>query len=523
MKQLPVHQLNRRMGVLTGIFSLPGPFGIGGFGPETLCFFDQLAACGIRTVSLLPMNPTSFGNSPYQSPSAFAGNHYFISLQELYEEGLLSRNDLEEARCPNTGTVDYGRLFETRPAQLKKAFRAFCKKGGLSGKNYQRFCALHSGWLDDYAAFMSIKETEGGRPFWMWPEALRRRQEPFYSRWLKEHEESTAFWKFTQFIFFLQWVRVKRYAGKCGIEIIGDAPFYVAADSADVWSRPELFQVNPASGQVELWAGVPADVFSNRDRNWGNPVYRWENHKADGYAWFRQRIRVCAELYDGLRIDHVIAMMRYFGIKNGETNGIWYDGPEMEDHGFSEAVQQEVKAGGLFIIAEDLGKVPDGLRERLRELSWAESRVLQFAYTGKYAAKSNHLPFYHRPDMVIYTGTHDNPTLREFLAEKSDKELRYMRWWLRTDTREKLHWALIEEACKSPANRAIFPLQDFLGLGEEARMAYSDDYERSWKWRLPSLETLDKDVCRRLKRLAVLTGRYGVADEQEFTRYLAEE
>lgn len=510
----------RRMGILAAVFSLPGPFGIGDFGPEMLRFLDKISACGIRTLSLLPLNPTSLGNSPYQSPSACAGNIYFISPELLWRDGLLSWNDLEEARCPNTGTIDYGRLFETRLALLKKAFWAFCEKGGVSGEDYWRFCEKHGGWLDDYTAFMAIKEAENHRPFWIWPEELRQRQEPAYSRWVKEHEQSCTFWKFTQFLFFSQWAKVKRYAAEKGIEIIGDAPFYVAADSADVWSRRELFMVNQATGRVEMWAGVPSDDFSSSDRNWGNPVYRWKNHKTDDYAWFRQRIRVCAEMYDGLRIDHVIAMMRYFGIKNGAPSGVWYDGPEMDDHGFSEAIRQEAEAGGLFIIAEDLGKIPDGLRERMCELGWPGMRVLQFAFTGKYHTKSSHLPFYYPSDMVVYTGTHDNPTLREFLAQKSSKELRYMRWWLRKSAQEDLHWPLIEEACKSPANWAIFPMQDLLGLGGEARMVYSDDYERSWLWRLFSLDALDSTLCRRLKHLAILTGRYGVADEQEFSQYL---
>lgn len=520
MKILKNNQPKRRMGILAAVFSLPGSFGIGGFGSEMLRFLDKISECGIRTLSLLPLNPTSFGNSPYQSPSACAGNIYFISPEILYEDGLLSQKDLEEAQCPNTGIIDYGRLFETRPTLLKKAFQTFCKRGGLFSEGYQRFCKIHSDWLDEYAAFMTIKEAENYQPFWMWSEELRQRQEPFYSRWMKEHEESHTFYKFTQFLFFSQWARIKRYASEKSIEVIGDMPFYVAADSADVWSRPELFMVNPSSGQVELWSGVPSDDFSSSDRNWGNPVYRWENHKADNYAWFRQRIRVCAEMYDGLRIDHVIAMMRYFGIKNGTLSGSWYDGPEMEDHRFSEAVCQEAKAGGLYIIAEDLGMIPDGLRERMCELHWSGMRVLQFAFTEKYNAKSNHLPFYHHLDMVVYTGTHDNPTLREFLMQKSSKELQYMRWWLRKGTHEDLHWPLIEEACKSPANWAIFPMQDLLGLGDESRMVYSDDCERSWKWRLPSLDAFDSSLCRRLKCLAVLTGRYGVADEQEFSRCL---
>jgi len=518
MKKIQESQPDRRGGVLLSITSLPSPYGIGDFGPELLRFIDKLQESGIRLLSLLPMNPIGFGNSPYQSHSANAWNIYLISPQVLYEEGLLTRKDLDAAKEPKSSTVDYGRLFKTRPPMLSKAFRAFVKKGGLNRKDYRTFCAACSGWLDGFAAYMAIKAAMDYQPWWMWPAELARRQEPAYSQWLSQESENLELWRFTQFAFFSQWKRVKEYANAKGIEIIGDMPFYVAADSADVWLHPELFAVNPESGKTELWAGVPADNFSNSDRSWGNPTYNWKNHKADDYQWFRLRIRTCRRMYDALRIDHVIGMKRYFGIKEGQTVGIWYDGPEMEDHSFSDAICQE--AGGMSIIAEDLGKVPDGLRERMHEIGWAGMRVLEFAFTGKYMAKSNHLPFCHRQDMVVYTGTHDTPTLKEFLDKKTDQELRYMSWWTHTYTREGLHGALLEEAYKSPANRVIIPLQDLLGLGSEARMVFTDDYERSWKWRLPSLDAFDSSVCRRFKRLAVLTGRCAVKDEAEFEQYL---
>lgn len=519
-KELPEGQPERRAGVLLSISSLPGPGGIGGLGEPLRQFLDWMHRSGLRTLSLLPLGPTSFGNSPYQSPSAFAGNPYYISLQELYEEGLLSRDSLEAAEVQESGTVDYGLLYETRPQILKKAFCAFAGKGGLSREDYRAFCSASRDWLDDFAAYMAIKEAMGGQPWQMWPPELAHRREPAFSQWREENEEALEFWKFTQFVFFSQWERARAYANEKGIEVIGDMPFYVAADSADVWSRPELFAVDPETGKTEMWAGVPADDFSGCDRNWGNPVYNWKNHRADGYQWFRRRVRLCGRMYDVLRIDHVIAMMRYFGIRDGETAGDWYDGPEAEDCSFSHAVCQEAEAAGLSIIAEDLGKVPEGLRERLEENGWPGMRVLQFAFTGKYEAKSNHLPFYHRQDMVVYTGTHDNPTLKTFLEEKSSRNLRYMHWWTHTRTREELHGALLKEAYKSPANRAIIPLQDFLGLGGEAQMVYSEDYERSWKWRLSSLDALDWQLSRRLKRLAVLTGRCAAKDEAEFAMYL---
>lgn len=510
----------RRLGVLVSMSSMPGEFGIGDFGRESRCLLDRLSECGIRTLSLLPTNSTGFGNSPYQSPSAFAGNINYISPQSLFEDGLLRREDLEKVRCSRRDMVDYGQIFDTREPMLKKAYGAFVKGGGLQNEEYRKFCRISGGWLDDFAAYMAIKGTMNYRSWNQWPPELAGRKEPAYSCWLEEHREELEFWKFTQFIFFRQWGQWKEYANERGIEIIGDMPFYVAADSADVWSRPELFAVNPESGRIELWAGVPADDFSGSDRNWGNPVYNWNNHRKDDYAWFRKRIRMCGAMYDALRIDHVIAMMRYFGIKDGENKGKWYDGPETADNGFSRAICEEAEKSGLSIIAEDLGRVPDGLRERMEESGWPGMRILQFAFVGKYGAKSNHLPFCHQKEMVVYTGTHDNATLKEFLSQKTDKELEYMKWWTGKNTKEELQWALIEECCKSPANLAIIPIQDLLELGEEARMVYSDDYDRSWKWRLSGIEQLHEDVCRRIKKTAVLTGRCGVENDADFFQYL---
>lgn len=509
----------RAAGILLPVSSLPGPYGIGELGKWAEYFVNWLREGGVQSWSILPLNPTSFGNSPYQSPSAFAGSINYISLETLYADGLLKREDLEGIEG-TAEDVDYGKLFAERPIVLKKAFRRFAAKGGLIDNAYLQFCKSNVFWLDDYAAFMAIKERMGYRPWWQWPQELAYRRNPEYMSYLEQITGDVEFWKFTQFIFFNQWSKLKKYANDRGVMIIGDMPFYVAPDSADVWGRKELFAVNPETGRIEMWAGVPADMFSDHDRNWGNPVYRWENHKGEDYKWFRERISICGSMYDTLRIDHVIAIKRYFGIRDGETTGTWYDGPESEDRSFSDAICQEAERKQLSIIAEDLGKVPPGLRERIKENSWGSMRVLQFGYTGKYGAKSHHLPFFHEKDMVVYTGTHDHPTLKEFLDQKTEEELRYMMWWTRKNTREELRWALIEEAYKSPARQVIIPLQDILGLGEEARMVFPMDYERSWKWRIPNSTMLSSEIAGKMKRLAVLTGRSETETEQEFFNYL---
>lgn len=512
-------QEKRGAGIVISVSSVPSECGIGNLGSGWKEVIDWMNNAGLHKVSILPANPTSFGNSPYQSTSAFAGNLNYISPELLAEEGLLKWEEVRERGWP-ADQVDYGGLFEYRPKLMEKAYVRFAGKGGLTDEEYLNFCSNSQYWLDDYGEYMAIKETRGHRPWQQWPEFLANRREPEYSAYVAQLRERVEFWKFIQFVFFDQWSKARRYAEEKGIEIIGDMPFYVSPDSADVWSRRELFQVNSATGRVEIFAGVPADQFTQADRNWGNPVYRWEYHEKTDFEWIRNRIRVCGEMYHGLRIDHAIAMMRYFGIREGEEKGRWYDGPEAKSRRLSDAICQEAEKAEMFIIAEDLGQVPEGFRDRLAENGWDGMRVLEFAFKGKYGAKSNHLPFYHRQDMVVYTGTHDNPTLKEFLAQSTDEELGYIKWWTGKDTREELRWALIEEAYKSPANLILIPIQDILGLGQEGRMVFSDDYERSWKWRISDKSMLTKELAARLKRLAVLTGRWETKEEEEFAWYL---
>jgi len=507
----------RKAGILCPVSSLPGDHGIGDFGQSAKQFADWLYQAGYRCWEVLPLGPTSFGNSPYQPPSSCSGNYNYISAEELIKQKYLTREELEQSGLPcDNSCIDYGMLFEKWNSLLRNAvYPRFAAKGVKQTKEYKSFCRKNSDWLEDYALFMAIKAEFHYKPWWEWPKKLANYEKAALAQFAALHKAEVGFWKMTQFIFFQQWFSLKSYVNQKGIEIMGDMPFYVAADSADVWSRKELFAINMQTNQVELWAGVPSDIFSDHDRNWGNPVYRWEAHKADHYSWFRQRIRVCASMYDSLRFDHGIGVMRYYGIKEGETKGSWYDGPDMGTDRLLEAIHEEAGQMGLEIIAEDLGCVPPGLREYLQALAIPGMRVMQFAYVGKYGAKSNHLPFYHTEDMVIYTGTHDNPTLKEFLEEKTEQELRYMKWWTGKNTKEELHWALIEETYKSHANQAIIPIQDILGLGKEARIVFHNDYNKSWLWKMQNLDMLNKQLAEKMRRLAVLTGRID-SDEKEF-------
>lgn len=510
---------NRKAGILFHISSMPGRYQIGDMGNEARQAIEWMKSAGITQWSILPTNPTSYGNSPYQAVCVFAGNYYFISPDLLAEDGLLKESDFEKEDFRSTESIDYGALFAGRPRLLKTAFRRFCKQGGTVGKDYQSFCENHAWWLDDFAAFMVCKERNAYQPWWNWSRELAFRIEPGYSQYMKKCQKEIDFWKFTQYEFFRQWSMLHKYANERDIKIIGDMPFYVAPDSADVWSHRELFELDSESGKTAVWSGVPADKYTNYDRNWGNPVYRWEIHRNTGYEWFRSRIRICAKMYDGLRIDHVIAVMRYFGIREGESKGRWYDGPDMGNPQLSEAISEEAQAAGLFIIAEDLGEVPSGLRRMLHQRGWPGMRILQYAFTGKYGAKSSHLPFLFTPDTVVYTGTHDNVTLKEFFEKKSEKELAYLTWWTKKSNKEELIWAMIEEAYKSSANQVMIPLQDILELGEEGRMVYTDECERSWLWRLKNISQLSQEAAGRLKALAVLTGRFPF-EEKEFEQYL---
>lgn len=506
----------RKAALLMHISSLPGKYGIGDMGTEARKVLDWMEQAGMRCWSVLPINPTSYGNSPYQAVSAFAGNYYFISPDELKKNRLLRDEDFFESDFRKEESIDYGKLFLTRYPLLKKAYFRFLEHGGKDKNKYKKFCRENAVWLKDYAAFMVCKEKNKFLPWWKWSENLAFRKEPEFSTFLKNHEEEMDIWFFIQFEFFEQWNALKKDANSRGIDIIGDMPFYVAPDSADVWAHPALFAFDPKNSRQTKWAGVPADDYTGCDRNWGNPVYCWDFHKRNDFEWFRQRIRMAAELYDGLRIDHAIGIMQYYAIQDGELAGRWFDGPGVP---LADAISREAASSELYIIAEDLGKVPVGLREMLHDQHWYGMRLLQYAFTGKYGAKSSHLPCYHKTDMVVYTGTHDNCSLKEFLESLSAEESNYLKWWLKKDSKEELINAFIEEAYKSPANLVILPLQDILGLGEESRMSYPNDFEHSWLWRLSDFRLLEEKTAGRMKALAVLTGRFPF-EEKEFDMYL---
>ena len=500
---------DRHAGILLSISALPGRGGIGDFGAASRQVLDQLAQAGFTQWLILPLQPTGFGNSPYQAASAFAGSHYYISPQQLVDEGLLTQEEWDSA-CPSgrPDQVDYGFLHKTRRTLLKIAHRRWTEAGRQQDPGFAAFCQepeiCH--WLEDYACYMAIKDSQSDLPWFQWPLPLRTREPGAMHLWRQAHREEIEFWKFVQYLFFTQWDQLRAWAKRGGIQLVGDLPFYVALDSADVWAHPELFFIHAEDGSPIFTGGVPGDSFSSKDRDWGNPAYRWEAHKATGYQWWHRRMEMCCRMYDGVRMDHVIGFRKWYGIAKDGSTSQWYDGPDADDAPLTDQLAKIADRRGCFVIGEDLGKLPEGLQEHLANLGWASMRVMQFAFCGKYGAKNNHLPFYHRKDMVVFTGTHDNPTLKEFLSGKTPEELSYMRLWLNSPVSD-LHWALIRGVYQSSADRIFLPVQDLLELGADAMLVDQENYQNSWKWRLTETSVFSSGLAGYLRSLAIVTGR----------------
>lgn len=499
--------LERGAGVLLPVFSLPSPYGIGTIGREARSFVDFLVRAGQRYWQVLPLGPTSFGDSPYQSFSTFAGNPYFIDLEQLIEEGLLLREEAEELPwAGRADRVDYQALFQHRFQALRKAYnRSHLKNNG----EYRRFCRENKDWLDDYALYMALKERHGFREWLLWEEPLRLRDDAA----LKEQREACAgqigFWKFCQFLFFQQWRELKRYANQRGISIIGDIPIYVALDSADVWAHPELFQLNEER-RPHAVAGVPPDAFSSTGQRWGNPLYDWERMETDGFSWWKDRIAAAASLYDLLRIDHFIGICRYYAIPaKNETaeGGQWIPGPGKK---LTDAIRQA--AGDCRIIAEDLGVVVPAVRRLLTQAGFPGMKVLSFAFDGD--ASNEHLPHHYVSNLVVYGGTHDNQTLRGLFSEKSKKELKFARRYLHVKKKNNLPAAVMRAAYESVAAVAVMQMQDLLELGGDARMNLPSTIGNNWQWRLIPGQ-LSHSLAKRMRRQAETYGRLAPAEGKE--------
>lgn len=464
----------RSGGILMPIFSLPGPYGIGTMGAAARRFVDFLKAAGQRYWQILPICPTSYGDSPYSSFSTFAGNPYLIDLDQLCLDGLLEKDEYAGLDW-GEGKVHYDRLYQLRYPVLRLAFGRFARN---VPDDFSDFCRENP-WLGDYALFMALKDENGGKPWQEWPEPLRRREPKALEKARADHSEDLAFWKCVQYLFYRQWRELKRYANDNGVSIIGDLPIYVAGDSADVWANPGQFQLDEDLKPVEV-AGCPPDGFSADGQLWGNPLYDWDKLKAEGYGWWMDRIEHQCNIYDVLRIDHFRGFEAYYAIPYGEDtarNGHWRYGPGMD---FFRAV--EARVGKQPIIAEDLGFMTDGVRQLLSDSGFPGMKVMEFAFDSR--ENSDYLPHNYPRNCVVYTGTHDNDTVLGWLESASEEDVTFATEYLRLTPEEGFHWGMMRGAWSSVGDLAVVQMQDVLGLGSEGRINTPSTVGQNWMWRM---------------------------------------
>jgi 4-alpha-glucanotransferase len=491
----------RSSGIILHPTSLPGPYGIGDIGPAALEWIDFLAETGCGLWQILPLGPTGYGDSPYQCFSAFAGNPYLISPESLLEDGLLAWNDLDDEPDFPTGRVDFGALIPWKLSLLDRAYSSFTRSALAPLRlEYERFRSEQSGWLDDYALFMALKEYHGGAPWTTWNPSLRDRQPEALAEARRNLDSSVQRQIFRQFVFFRQWSALRDYAVEKNIRIIGDIPIFVAHDSADVWAHPELFMLDE-TGMPEFVAGVPPDYFSPTGQLWGNPLYLWTVHKESGYAWWVERLRAVLGLVDIVRLDHFRGFAGFWKVGGKEKTaekGRWVPGPGLD---FFNTVEQAL--GSLPIIAEDLGVITPDVVAMREAHNLPGMRILQFAFAG--GAKDPFLPHNYTQNCVVYTGTHDNDTVRGWYERVEEEEKDFYRRYLNRDGND-VSWDLIRASWGSVAMFSLAPLQDFLSLGNEARMNYPGNPSGNWSWRMPS-ECLDEALVERIHEVNSLYGR----------------
>ena len=480
----------RYSGVLLPVSALPSPYGIGTMGRAAREWVDLLRKAGQHYWQVLPLGPISYGDSPYQSFSAFAGNPYYIDLEELAEQGLISEELIAGISWENeASSVAYDKLYANRFRVLRMAWEACDYR---DSEAYNRFRQENEEWLDDYALFMACKQYFGGKNWMEWEDGIRMRTPEALAAYQENCKEEIEFWRFVQFTFFRQWNALREYARGCGLEIIGDIPIYAALDSADVWAHPELFQMDAEKKPVNV-AGCPPDLFSENGQLWGNPLYDWDYHESTGFAWWKQRMKATARLYDCIRIDHFIGIVRYYSIPYGDTtarNGWYTPGPGMKLIDAIRSVLPDTR-----LIAEDLGVNTEEVKAALAQTGLPGMKVLEFAFGS--GADNEYLPHnYKHSNSVVYVGTHDNDTAAgylESLPEETRKEV-----WEYLGLEEDAPCAaavraLIRTAMSSVADTAIIQAQDILGLGNEARMNLPSTTGANWKWRLrPGQMTEDK-------------------------------
>lgn len=468
----------RASGILLHPTSLPGPYGSGDLGADAYRFVDWLVSAGQSLWQILPLGGIGPGCSPYMSSSAFAGNVLLIDFDDLRAHGWLEASELVPEDSFRHDAIDFATVIPWRMGRLHDAATRFASSASSQDRqDFVDFCIEHAAWLEDYALFMALADYFGWRDWSDWPEGLARREAEALSDARETHATRIAFWKFCQWRFFTQWHALREYANSRKVKIVGDAPIFIAYQSAEVWARPELFELD-TNGKPTVIAGVPPDAFSATGQRWGNPLYRWSAHAKEGYAWWISRVRSTFELVDIVRIDHFRGFAAHWEIKADEETAIaghWVPGPGAE---LFEAIGTAL--GPLNIIAEDLGVITPDVTALRQQFKYPGMRILQFAFGSD--SDNAYLPHNHSADSVVYTGTHDNDTTQGWWSQIGEAERQHVRDYLACSG-EDIHWSLIRSACASVADTAIHPMQDVLGLGTEARMNFPGKAEGYWRWR----------------------------------------
>lgn len=503
---------SRASGILLHPTSLPGPYGIGDFGPEAFAFADFLEAAGQNIWQMLPLGPTGYGDSPYACYSAFAGNTLLISPERLLAEGFLSEQDLTAVPSFPTQRVDFAAVHGYKDSILSSAFASFRREANSEIQTaFASFCQQNKTWLNDYALFRALKDERSGAAWSDWEADLVAREPKAIAAAAQRLAPEIEAQKFYQFLFFRQWFALKDYCGKRNIKLVGDIPIFVAHDSADVWTHPEQFKLAP-DGTPLVVAGVPPDYFSDTGQLWGNPHFNWERMQADGFSWWIDRVRATLQTFDVARIDHFRGFAASWEIPGGDKTaerGRWVEAP---GRALFNAIKDAL--GEVPIIAEDLGVITPDVEALRDELGFPGMRILQFAFSSD--PKNNDLPHNYHKNVVVYTGTHDNDTAVGWFrsvagagstrdAKQIDREKEFCLGYLNSLGKE-IHWDFIRAALASVANTAIVPLQDLLGLGSEARMNLPNSTEGNWSWRFES-DALTSELADRLKDLTCVYGR----------------
>ncbi len=494
-------QMKRASGILLPVASLPSKYGIGCFSKEAYTWIDQLKEAGQSYWQILPLAPTSYGDSPYQSFSSFAGNPYFIDLEQLIEEGVLTKEECDEVDFgDNVSYIDYGKLYDNRFVLLRLAYE---RSNIAQNPEFIDFIQENAYWLDDYALFMSVKKKFDGVSWSEWAEDIKKRWGYALDYYRRECYFDIEFYKYLQFTFKKQWDKLKSYANENGIQIIGDIPIYVAFDSSDAWASPELFQFDDDFLPISV-AGCPPDAFSEDGQLWGNPLYRWDYHRQTGYDWWCRRLNHCFQMYDVVRIDHFRGFDEYYSIPYGDetaVNGQWEKGP-----GIALFRALTERLGEKQIIAEDLGFLTPSVKKLLQDSGYPGMKVLEFAFDPR--EESDYLPHSYDRNCVVYTGTHDNETLVQWYKGLDEESKKFAEEYMNNAhiPAEEKYWDFVRLAMMSTANTCITPVQDFLGLSGEARINHPSTLGNNWKWRIDS-KMLSKQIIQKIYALTKISCR----------------